>query len=144
MGFLSLVLVGCGNKSAVITVSGDIISDTQIADGKEIYVRLCAECHGVNGEGQFPNSPTLPDATGRIGAPPHNGNGHTWHHGDKLLIRYVLEGGMGDPAAFYPMPAFADQLTEEQVIHITAYLKTLWNDEQRLRQQQATELEDLR
>ncbi len=29
---------------------------------------------------QFPTAPREPDTTGRYGAPPHDGCGHTWHH----------------------------------------------------------------
>lgn len=128
-------------QTAEISVRGINFNENQIAQGQQIYAQFCASCHGANGEGQFPDAPLVPDATGRFGAPPHTGAGHTWHHGDELLIRYVQEGGMGSPSSFYPMPAFGDSLTEDDILLVIAYLKTLWNDEQRAYQQQATEAE---
>ena len=54
--------------------------------GEQIYAQNCAACHGINGEGQFPDAPMERDETGRLGAPPHNESGHTWHHDDDLLL----------------------------------------------------------
>ena len=106
--------------------------------GQTVYEQACAECHGINGEGQFPSAPMQPDSTGRIGAPPHNGNGHTWHHDDALLLDYVINGGRGNPAQFYPMPAFGDQLSLQEIESVIAYLKTFWTEEQRLIQAERT------
>jgi mono/diheme cytochrome c family protein len=78
------------------------------------------------------------DETGRIGAPPHNENGHTWHHDDALLLNYVREGGMGNPEDFYPMPAFGAVLSDAEIAAVVAYLKTLWTEEQRLIQAERT------
>lgn len=135
-----LAAAACTNESQ-ITVQGVSFTQEQLDQGQQGYMQYCASCHGADGEGQFPNAPNQPDTTGRIGAPPHNGAGHTWHHGDELLIRYVREGGMGDPENFYPMPAFGDQLSEGEIIAVLAYIKTMWSNEQRARQQQATEAE---
>ena len=141
LGLFGLVSVGCGSQPVEIIVSEVTYDTEQIAQGQQIYAQSCASCHGANGEGQFPDAPNQPDATGRIGAPPHNDNGHTWHHGDEMLIRYTREGGISliDPVNFYPMPAFGDQLSEGETLAVLAYIKTMWNDEQRSRQQQATE-----
>lgn len=122
-----------------IEVRGMTIDETQIAQGQQLFTQYCAACHGVTGQGQFPDTPLEPDTTGRYGAPPHNDAGHTWHHDDELLIRYVREGGMGDPASFYPMPPFGSQLSDDQIITIIAYFKTLWSDEHRAYQQRETD-----
>ena len=106
--------------------------------GQDIYNARCASCHGIDGEGQFPDAPMQPDSTGRIGAPPHNGSGHTWHHDDDLLLRYIKEGGLGDPDSFYPMPAFGEQLTDEEIAIVLAYIKTMWSPEELARQTNAT------
>jgi len=125
-------------------VRGNIMSQADLDQGQKIYVQSCASCHGAQGEGQFPDAPREPDATGRRGAPPHTGEGHTWHHGDEMLIEYVRDGGMGDPESFYPMPAFGGQLTETDIIHVIAYIKTMWSDTQRAYQDQATASETLK
>lgn len=113
-------------------------NDTQLAEGQTIYLQYCSACHGVEGQGQFPDAPFEPDSTGRIGAPPHNETGHSWHHSDVVLIRYVTEGGFSDPARFYVMPPFGTILTEEQILVVIAHIKTLWTDEQRGMQRQLT------
>jgi mono/diheme cytochrome c family protein len=114
-----------------------IADESTVGLGRELYNQYCSECHGRNGEGQFPETPLQPDSTGRFGAPPHNENGHTWHHADDLLMRIIREGGSGDPA-FYEMPAFGDQLNDEQIEAVLAYIKTMWTEEQRLIQAENT------
>jgi cytochrome c5 len=124
---------------AQIQILGRRFYEIELTQGQAIYTQYCAACHGIDGQGQFPEAPLEPDATGRIGAPPHNETGHSWHHSDVLLIRYVTEGGFSDPARFYIMPPFGDILTDEQILFVIAYIKTMWTDEQRASQRQLTE-----
>ncbi|MBL8161002.1 MAG: cytochrome c [Anaerolineae bacterium] len=124
-----------------IRIFDQYFDETHIAQGEAVYQQYCAACHGVNAEGQFPAAPLQPDSTGRYGAPPHNETGHTWHHSDVLLLRYLREGGFADPKRFYQMPSFGAVLTEEQMLHVIAYIKTLWTPEQRVRQRYVTEEE---
>ncbi|MDA1096109.1 MAG: hypothetical protein O3B84_02495 [Chloroflexi bacterium] len=73
--------------------------------------------------------------------PPHNSNGHTWHHPDCELISTVMTGAsdmgammrdMMDVAEDVPrMPAFAGSLTEEEVVAVLGYIKGWWTEEQR-------------
>lgn len=137
---LVFVLTACGSEPQ-ITVRDQTFNREQLAQGQQIYAQYCAACHGANGEGQFPDAPMQPDATGRIGAPPHDDTGHTWHHGDELLIRYIREGGMAPPTQFYPMPGFGDALTDDEIMLVIAYIKTMWSDENRAIQAQITERE---
>ena len=122
----------------------DVNAYAQLADkttldtGQVVYEMQCAECHGINGEGQFSDAPMQRDSTGRIGAPPHNRNGHTWHHDDDLITDVILNGGRGTPDMFYPMPAFSEQLTDEEIEAVIAYIKTMWTEEQRLIQAERT------
>lgn len=91
--------------------------------GEAIYNLQCLQCHGG------------PDGDVRVpGAPPHNGEGHTWHHSDKSLISIILKGSNVGGV----MPAFEGQLTEEQVAAVLAYIKTMWSDEQRASQAEAS------
>lgn len=106
--------------------------------GQTVYNTQCASCHGVNGEGQFPDAPLEPDITGRYGAPPHDDTGHTWHHDDDLIIRIIREGGMGDPVNFYVMPALGSALSEDEIEAVIAYIKTMWTPEQQIVQRERT------
>src|SRR5690606_27484702 len=106
--------------------------------GQQVYETHCAACHGVNGVGQVPEAPLQRDTTGRYPAPPHNDQGHTWHHDDDLLFQIIYEGGMGDRANFYEMPAFGEKLSPEEINAVLAYIKTLWTAEQRAQQREFT------
>lgn len=145
---LSLVLIVGG--TAVVWVYHPTEDETQsvptytvvpaniLAEGQTIYSLNCASCHGINGEGQVPDNPLVPDETGRYPAPPHNENGHTWHHDDDLLFSIIHDGGLGQPDLFYEMPAFGAQLSADQIQAVLAYIKTLWTDEQRAHQAETT------
>lgn len=128
---LILLLAACSTEQ-------NAVDPAQLALGEQVYRQRCAECHGINGEGQRPDAPLQKDETGRFPAPPHDDTGHTWHHDDDLIIRIIVEGGMGPPDEFYEMPAFGDLLTDEEINAALAYIKTFWTDEQRALQQERT------
>lgn len=109
-----------------------------VAQGEIIYRQYCAACHGAQGEGQPNWKQPLEDGT--YPAPPHNAEGHTWHHGDGTLFKYIKEGGAGlnIPNFKSNMPGFGDTLTDEEIIAVLTYLKSLWPEEQRRSQYQAT------
>lgn len=116
---------------ADVAALAQLADEATLAQGQALYLSQCAACHGIDGEGQFPDNPMQPDATGRIGAPPHDKTGHTWHHDDDLLTQIVKEGGMGTPDRFYPMPGFGDQLDDAEIDAVLAYIKTMWTTQQR-------------
>lgn len=98
------------------------MSPTAIAveRGAELYGLHCQSCHGGETGGQITDVP-----------PPHNANGHTWHHPDCQLIGTVMRGGA-------EMPAFEGQLSEADVAAILAYIKIWWAEEQRAFQEEVT------
>jgi mono/diheme cytochrome c family protein len=110
--------------------------------GKTLYQENCAVCHGINLEGQ-PDWQS-PGDDGRLPAPPHDKSGHTWHHGDQLLFNYTKLGGKQALANLgvefnSGMPAFQDQLSDQQIRDILAYFKSTWSDRERQAQAQRTE-----
>lgn len=97
-----------------------------VTQGRIVYRQYCAMCHGVNLEGQPNWKEELPE--GGRPAPPHDVNGHTWHHADALLFAIVKEGeGAVDlPGYIYRMPAFGDTLSDEEIWAVLAYIKSTW------------------
>ena len=70
---------------------------------------------------------------GILPAPPLNGDGHTWHHGDGTLYTYVSKGGKAFESLDLPsfksgMPGFGEILSHEEIIAVIEYLKSLWGD----------------
>jgi mono/diheme cytochrome c family protein len=110
----------------VITVMGEEASAETLARGAELYAANCQSCHGGATGGNLKDIP-----------PPHNANGHTWHHADQQLMNMVLNG-IPFSLEEQKMPAFRDKLTEEEVKAILAYIKTWWTEEQRESQKEVT------
>ncbi len=122
---------------AAPTVPGAALPEldpARIERGAVIYVRECAACHGVAGEGQ-PNW-MIPNADGSYNAPPHDPTGHTWHHPDQLLISIVLDGSNFPQSQ---MPVYREKLSEEDVRDILEYIKAWWEPEQRELQWRVTQ-----
>ncbi|MDA7949239.1 MAG: c-type cytochrome [Hyphomicrobiaceae bacterium] len=97
-----------------------------VSDGHQIYLVHCAECHGKNLEGQ-PNWRRR-DAEGYLPAPPHDETGHTWHHADALLFRMTKDGLAEVAGGGYKtrMPAYADILSDEEIVAVLSYIKSRW------------------
>ena len=72
-----------------------------------------------------------PDGT--YPAPPHDAEGHTWHHSDSLLFRYTKLGGseaLRDVSGFRSgMPGFGDTLSDQEIWDVLAYIKSHWPEE---------------
>ncbi len=99
--------------------------------GQELFAATCATCHGAEGQGQSDWHIRKPD--GIFPAPPLNGDGHTWHHGDGLLYRIVSQGGQlwkdpNLPQFKSGMPAFGEQFTHDEIVAALKYVKSLWDD----------------
>ncbi len=88
-----------------------------IETGRVLYASNCLSCHGDQQAGL---------TFGK--APPHNGNGHTWHHSDAELIQWILEGRPIN------MPAFKDTLSREDAEAVLAYIKSWWTPNQKATQ----------
>ncbi|MBT3238224.1 MAG: c-type cytochrome [Rhodospirillaceae bacterium] len=110
-----------------------------VALGNRLYADNCAECHGVNLEGQ-PNW-RVKKADGTLPAPPHDATGHTWHHPDSLLFSITKNGGQaGAPAGFVSaMPAFGETLTDSDIWAVLTYIKSRWPAAARKRQKLMTD-----
>lgn len=101
-----------------------------LSEGAALYADHCASCHGANLEGQ-PDWRT-PNEDGSLPAPPHNEDGHTWHHDNVLLFEYTKFGGAealktrGFNGFNSGMPAFSEALTDDQIWDILAFIRSTW------------------
>ena len=109
---------------AGITLMPEDLSVTKL--GKNVYMENCASCHGAVLEGQA--NWRQSDADGYLPAPPHDETGHTWHHPDSylfLITKYGIEEMIGEK---YPnnMPAYENELTDNEIIAVLSYIKSTW------------------
>jgi len=98
---------------------------TAAPDGKALFARYCAYCHGERAVGQDPeNNPNggWRDDDSRI-APALNGTAHAWHHSPELLFDFVKTGSL-DPES--PMPSYGDRLDDAEVWAIISYFQSFW------------------
>lgn len=123
--FAFIAMTGCSSSSDSDNGFPIALSDNRIATGAELYAENCAGCHGEPGV----SAPPLE------GAPPHDETGHTWHHADRMLFEWVLDG----PPLAERMPAFRGMLSEEQVLAVLAYIKSRWPEEIQKFQEEGSE-----
>lgn len=61
-----------------------------VALGEAVYMDNCASCHGADLQGETNWQDR--DSDGYLSAPPHDGNGHAWHHPDAQLLDITRRG----------------------------------------------------
>lgn len=109
--------------------------------GETLYAENCAACHGANLEGE--ENWRSPREDGSLPAPPHDASGHTWHHPDSMLFTYTKKGGEQTLAAqgiefASGMPGFGDQLSDQEIWNILAFIKSTWPERERAAQADRT------
>jgi cytochrome c oxidase subunit 2 len=103
-------------------LSGNIGTMTPAVAGQQLFQTLgCASCHGANGEGG--RGPTLAGAFGKM-TPLQSGESVRV---DEAYIREsILNPQAKIVAGFGPiMPTFQGQVSEDQVLQLIAYIKSL-------------------
>ena len=121
--FIYLSLSAKNAEARIVLLPGDL-SVTKL--GKNVYMENCASCHGAALEGQANWKQRDPD--GYMPAPPHDVSGHTWHHPSSylfLMTKYGIEKMIGEK---YPnnMPAYENELTNNEIIAVLSYIKSTW------------------
>ena len=145
-GYLVLVTVLTGVGVLVYTSIERFRHENETSVGYELYAENCASCHGANLEGEPDwQSPKL---DGTLPAPPHDEDGHTWHHSDRLLLNYVKLGGMrameqeGVVGFNSGMPGYEITLSDTEISAVLEFIKARWPKEIREIQQERTIIEE--
>jgi mono/diheme cytochrome c family protein len=125
LGLLYLLMPATPTQTVVVSASPHVI-----ARGRMLYQARCAECHGRNGEGQ-PGWDTRSTQSNPL-APPHDGSGHTWQHSNAALFDMIKTGEslvgcvtLNSDA----MPTFENDLSDEEIAAILAYIESTWPDD---------------
>lgn len=108
-----------------------------VSAGSALYSEHCAACHGSRLEGE--EDWQSKDAEGFLPAPPHDETGHTWHHPDDVLFEITkvgIEEAANLPGYRTRMPAYADVLSDEEIVAVLSYIKSQWPPEVRARHDQ--------
>lgn len=130
-----------GSAGVAGSSAADPDDRAQVARGAALYAANCASCHGAQLEGQPDWRTEKPDGT--YPAPPHDVEGHTWHHADRLLLRYTRLGGAEAlkelPGFRSGMPGFGDRLSDREIWDIIAFIKAQWTERERDYQRAVTD-----
>lgn len=94
-------------------------TEESVARGRELYEQNCTQCHGLTGRGDGPLAGTLP-------YPPADFKQHVPYHPDRFFFE-VITLGFGDV-----MPAFGDQLSEEDRWNLINFLRAEHSIEKQL------------
>ncbi len=129
--FVSIFLFSCSEESKEIEplsakekVVKRNVDPVQYSQGARLYQLNCAQCHGLNAEGE--KDWRQLDENGKNSAPPLNGTGHTWHHSTKALFN-VIRNGTGKIGG--NMPAWKDKLSDHEIKLILTWATAQWSDE---------------
>lgn len=110
--------------------AGHELEGRDLVGGASLYKDYCAACHGAELQGQ-PNW-REPNEDGVLPAPPHDETGHTWHHDNQLLFDYTKFGGQAALSARgvtgfkSGMPAFTEDMSDDQIWDVLAYIRSTW------------------
>lgn len=102
-------------EAAEIVVNPIAPNADSIAIGQELYLQNCVPCHGLTGAGDGPVGRTL-------NPPPADLTAHTAPgvHPDSRLYDWITNG-----FADSVMPAFSEQMTDDERWHVVNYIRTL-------------------
>lgn len=87
--------------------------DASIAEGKKLYVRYCAMCHGPTAKGD--------GSMALAGGTPSDLTDEVWEHGssDGEIFVVIRDGTTSD------MESYKDRLTEKQTWQVVNYIRSL-------------------
>ena len=130
VGLVGVLLIVIAIGTTLTSAKAGYVIDPQdpqlVAQGQQVYTAQCAGCHGANLEGEADLN--LANTDGVLRAPPHDENGHTWHHNNEYLIDSIKRGGARLPAGsgVSTMPAYENILKPAEVGAVLSYIQSTW------------------
>lgn len=107
-----------GLKTSI--VAGPVKGDPH--NGKKIYDKRCAECHGMNGEGGKGTGVTFSRPRDHsIIAPALNNSGFLESASDQVIKATLVRGRMGTPMAALPDKGYSDQEINDIVSYVRLF-----------------------
>jgi len=102
-------------------LSGASLSGDPVAVGEKLYTELaCSTCHLADGKGRGPSY------SGLYGSRVKLADGSTVTADDAYIRESILQPNVKIVAGFQPvMPSFQGLVTEDQILALTAYIKSL-------------------
>jgi len=90
------------------------MNDGSVRQGRQVFIRMCVTCHGMDGKGETDMGDTLK-------APPSDLTNGEWKYGgtDGEVMTLVRDG------TELGMPAFSEQLKEQRLWQVVHYLRTI-------------------
>ncbi len=128
LGLFIVALLSCNSAETSTNSDQQSTIDGTLELGATVYASNCASCHGVNLEGEPDWRTPNPDGTWK--APPHNDDGHTWHHPDAYIIDRIVHGTNNLDVAMQQnsnMPAYGDVLSDKEIDAVLAFIKSQWS-----------------
>lgn len=116
---LGLALLWSGTAGAQSASSADM----RLEQGRLLYAKRCAVCHGIVMEGM-----TLPhpEKAGKLAVPALDESGKTWRYPDSVLYGLVRYGDhiLASKVSAWKMPAFRYSLSEAETWIVIDYIKS--------------------
>ena len=107
-----------------LTVKRTVTDPALLKKGRELYLKNCTVCHGINAEGATDWQQR--DKDGKFPAPPLNGTGHAWHHPMSALKDTIKNGTQRLGGN---MPPWKDRLSDAEIEQIIYWFQSQWPDE---------------
>ncbi len=108
-------------------------SETMADTGRTLFMRYgCSGCHGGNGAGGNQSTSTVraPRLAGLYGSPVTLADGTMVTADDRYIRDCILMPGTQRVAGYPPlMPSFAGQMSEEDILKIIGYIKSLASEQ---------------
>lgn len=109
-----------GDGRQAIELAGAKKAADAKVDGGALFASLCVACHQVSGQGLPGVFPPLADSE--------------WVRGKDTTVAAILLHGINGPLTVKgnvyngAMPAFGDQLSDEQIAAVLSYIRTQWGN----------------